>query len=90
MVDVFINKEEFNFDRFMLFYSEDVFRFSFILFGGGFRSCVGKEFVKIFFKIFIVELVRYCDWRFLNGFFIMKTSFIVYFVDDFLVRFTRF
>lgn len=90
VADVFTNKEEFNPDRFMLPHPEDASRFSFIPFGGGLRSCVGKEFAKILLKIFIVELARHCDWRLLNGPPTMKTSPTVYPVDDLPARFTRF
>ncbi|KAK1333617.1 hypothetical protein QTO34_006002 [Cnephaeus nilssonii] len=90
VADIFTNKEEFNPDRFMLPHPEDASRFSFIPFGGGLRSCVGKEFAKILLKIFIVELARHCDWRLLNGPPTMKTSPTVYPVDNLPARFTRF
>ncbi|XP_024419228.1 cytochrome P450 26A1 [Desmodus rotundus] len=90
VADIFSNKEEFNPDRFMLPHPEDASRFSFIPFGGGLRSCVGKEFAKILLKIFTVELARHCDWRLLNGPPTMKTSPTVYPVDDLPARFTRF
>ncbi|XP_019494535.1 PREDICTED: cytochrome P450 26A1 isoform X2 [Hipposideros armiger] len=90
VADIFTNKEEFNPDRFMLPHPEDASRFSFIPFGGGLRSCVGKEFAKILLKIFTVELARHCDWRLLNGPPTMKTSPTVYPVDDLPARFTRF
>nr|KAF6303620.1 cytochrome P450 family 26 subfamily A member 1 [Myotis myotis] len=90
VADIFTNKEEFNPDRFMLPHPEDASRFSFIPFGGGLRSCVGKEFAKILLKIFIVELARHCDWRLLNGPPTMKTCPTVYPVDNLPARFTRF
>ncbi|XP_047615749.1 cytochrome P450 26A1 isoform X2 [Phacochoerus africanus] len=90
VADIFTNKEEFNPDRFLLPHPEDASRFSFIPFGGGLRSCVGKEFAKILLKIFTVELARHCDWRLLNGPPTMKTSPTVYPVDDLPARFTRF
>ncbi|XP_037353137.1 cytochrome P450 26A1 isoform X1 [Talpa occidentalis] len=90
VADIFTNKEEFNPDRFMLPHPEDASRFSFIPFGGGLRSCVGKEFAKILLKIFTVELARHCDWRLLNGPPTMKTSPTVCPVDDLPARFTRF
>ncbi|EPY81995.1 cytochrome P450 26A1 isoform 2 [Camelus ferus] len=90
VADIFTNKEEFNPDRFLLPHPEDASRFSFIPFGGGLRSCVGKEFAKILLKIFTVELARHCDWRLLNGPPTMKTSPTVYPVDDLPARFTHF
>ncbi|KAB0392987.1 hypothetical protein E2I00_003862 [Balaenoptera physalus] len=90
VADIFTNKEEFNPDRFLLPHPEDASRFSFIPFGGGLRSCVGKEFAKILLKIFTVELARHCDWQLLNGPPTMKTSPTVYPVDDLPARFTRF
>ncbi|XP_030796824.1 cytochrome P450 26A1 isoform X1 [Rhinopithecus roxellana] len=90
VAEIFTNKEEFNPDRFMLSHPEDASRFSFIPFGGGLRSCVGKEFAKILLKIFTVELARHCDWQLLNGPPTMKTSPTVYPVDNLPARFTHF
>ncbi|XP_056658427.1 cytochrome P450 26A1 isoform X2 [Monodelphis domestica] len=90
VADIFTNKEEFNPDRFLLPYPEDSSRFSFIPFGGGLRSCVGKEFAKILLKIFTVELARHCDWQLLNGPPTMKTSPTVYPVDNLPTKFMHF
>ncbi|GAB1302370.1 Cytochrome P450 26A1 [Apodemus speciosus] len=90
VADIFTNKEEFNPDRFLVPHPEAVSRFSFIPFGGGLRSCVGKEFAKILLKIFTVELARHCDWQLLNGPPTMKTSPTVYPVDNLPARFTHF
>ncbi|EDL41793.1 cytochrome P450 26A1 [Mus musculus] len=90
VADIFTNKEEFNPDRFIVPHPEDASRFSFIPFGGGLRSCVGKEFAKILLKIFTVELARHCDWQLLNGPPTMKTSPTVYPVDNLPARFTHF
>lgn len=90
VADIFTNKEEFNPDRFIVPHPEDASRFSFIPFGGGLRSCVGKEFAKILLKIFTVELARHCDWQLLNGPPTMKTSPTVYPVDNLPARFTYF
>ncbi|XP_041065794.1 cytochrome P450 26A1 [Carcharodon carcharias] len=87
----FSKKDEFNPDRFMEGCSEkDSCRFSYIPFGGGSRSCVGKEFAKILLKIFTVELVRGCDWELLNGPPTMKTNPTVYPVDNLPTKFTPF
>ncbi|XP_062987679.1 cytochrome P450 26A1 [Elgaria multicarinata webbii] len=90
VAELFINKDDFNPDRFMSPFPEDASRFSFIPFGGGLRSCVGKEFAKILLKIFTVELARNCDWQLLNGPPTMKTGPIVYPVDNLPTKFTRF
>ncbi|XP_054839495.1 cytochrome P450 26A1 [Eublepharis macularius] len=90
VAELFTNKDEFNPDRFMSPFPEDVSRFSFIPFGGGLRSCVGKEFAKILLKIFTVELARNCNWQLLNGPPTMKTGPIVYPVDNLPTKFTRF
>ncbi|XP_068111355.1 LOW QUALITY PROTEIN: cytochrome P450 26A1 [Hyperolius riggenbachi] len=81
--EVFPNKDEFDPDRFLTPFPEDASRFNFIPFGGGVRSCVGKEFAKILLKIFLVfELCRSCDWELLNGAPTMKTGPIMYPVDN--------
>ncbi|CAH1783618.1 unnamed protein product [Owenia fusiformis] len=36
--------------------------FHYLPFGGGARSCVGKEFAKLLIKILIVEMARSCSW----------------------------
>ncbi|NWR17674.1 CP26A protein, partial [Emberiza fucata] len=90
VADLFTNKEEFNPDRFMSPSPEDSSRFSFIPFGGGLRSCVGKEFAKVLLKIFTVELARSCDWQLLNGPPTMKTGPIVYPVDNLPTKFIGF
>ncbi|XP_069467462.1 cytochrome P450 26A1 [Ambystoma mexicanum] len=90
VADVYTDKEEFNPDRFMSSHPEDHARFNFIPFGGGLRSCVGKEFAKLLLKIFIVELARTCDWHLLNGAPTMKTGPTVYPVDNLPAKFIRF
>lgn len=37
-------------------------RFSYIPFGGGVRSCVGKELAQVILKTLSVELVGTCTW----------------------------
>ncbi|XP_053927562.1 cytochrome P450 26A1 isoform X1 [Cuculus canorus] len=90
VADLFTDKDEFNPDRFMSPSPEDSSRFSFIPFGGGLRSCVGKEFAKVLLKIFTVELARSCDWQLLNGPPTMKTGPIVYPVDNLPTKFIGF
>lgn len=90
VAEIFPNKDEFDPDRFLTPFPEDSSRFGFIPFGGGVRSCVGKEFAKILLKIFIVELCRTCDWELLNGPPTMKTGPIVYPVDNLPTKFKPF
>ncbi|XP_063818135.1 cytochrome P450 26A1 [Pseudophryne corroboree] len=90
VAEIFPNKDEFDPDRFLTPFPEDASRFGFIPFGGGVRSCVGKEFAKILLKIFIVELCRNCDWELLNGPPAMKTGPIVYPVDNLPTQFKPF
>ncbi|KAM5141615.1 cytochrome P450 26A1 [Mantella aurantiaca] len=90
VAEIFPNKDEFDPDRFLTPFPEDSSRFSFIPFGGGVRSCVGKEFAKILLKVFIVELCRSCDWELLNGAPTMKTGPIVYPVDNLPTSFKPF
>uniref|UniRef100_A0A4W3JYP3 Cytochrome P450 26A1 n=1 Tax=Callorhinchus milii TaxID=7868 RepID=A0A4W3JYP3_CALMI len=91
IAEIFSKKDEFNPDRFMEGCLEkDSSRFGYIPFGGGSRSCVGKEFAKVLLKIFTVELVRTCDWELLNGPPTMKTSPTVYPVDNLPTKFTEF
>ena len=40
--------------------------YSYLPFGTGARSCVGKEFAKIVLRVFTVNLVRMFDWRLIN------------------------
>lgn len=37
-------------------------RFSYVPFGGGVRSCVGKELAQIILKTLAVELIGTCKW----------------------------
>ncbi|XP_049591285.1 cytochrome P450 26C1 isoform X2 [Syngnathus scovelli] len=65
-------------------------RFSYVPFGGGVRSCVGKELAQMFLKTLAVELVATCKWtlatRDLPK---MQTVPIVHPVDGLHVRFTQ-
>ncbi|XP_023686617.1 cytochrome P450 26B1 isoform X1 [Paramormyrops kingsleyae] len=38
-------------------------RFHYVPFGGGIRSCIGKELARVILKILTVELMRTADWR---------------------------
>ncbi|XP_039626990.1 cytochrome P450 26A1 isoform X2 [Polypterus senegalus] len=87
---IFPNKEEFNPNRFMADLPEDASRFNYIPFGGGSRSCVGKEYAKILLKIFLIELAKSCNWTLLNGPPTMKTGPTVYPVDNLPTKFCHF
>ncbi|KAL4232173.1 hypothetical protein ACF0H5_009748 [Mactra antiquata] len=41
-------------------------RFHYLPFGMGARGCVGKTYAQIVIKVFIIELVRTCDWTLKN------------------------
>ena len=53
----------FNPDRFNPDHQEDQIggRYNYPIFGGGSRSCVGKQFAQLILKIFLVELARTCS-----------------------------
>lgn len=61
--EIFHHPEVFDPDRF----SQDLLesrssRFSYVPFGGGVRSCVGKELAQIILKTLSVELIGTCTW----------------------------
>ncbi|XP_033126455.1 cytochrome P450 26B1-like isoform X2 [Anneissia japonica] len=61
---VFENSEEFNPDRFSDARKEDkIGKHNYCVFGGGPRSCVGKDYAHLVLKILVVELVRCCHWE---------------------------
>uniref|UniRef100_A0A8C5MPE2 Cytochrome P450 26A1 n=1 Tax=Leptobrachium leishanense TaxID=445787 RepID=A0A8C5MPE2_9ANUR len=90
VADIFPNKEQFDPDRFLTPLPQDASRFNYIPFGGGVRTCVGKEFAKILLKIFIVELCRHCDWELVNGMPVMRNGPIASPADDLPTRFKPF
>ncbi|XP_051936705.1 cytochrome P450 26C1 [Hippocampus zosterae] len=64
-------------------------RFSYVPFGGGVRSCVGKELAQMVLKTLAVELVATCEWNLATQDFPkMQTVPIVHPVDGLHVRFT--
>lgn len=61
--EIFQNPECFDPDRFERDQLESrSSRFSYVPFGGGVRSCVGKELAQIILKTLCVELVGTCRW----------------------------
>ncbi|KAF0027837.1 cytochrome P450 26B1 [Scophthalmus maximus] len=64
-------------------------RFSYVPFGGGVRSCVGKELAQIVLKTLAVELMATCRWTLATETFPkMQTVPIVHPVNGLHVRFT--
>lgn len=57
------NKDQFNPDRFNPDRQEDQKggRYNYPIFGGGSRSCMGKQFAQLILKILLVELARTCS-----------------------------
>lgn len=63
-------------------------RFSYVPFGGGVRSCVGKELAQIILKTLAVELIGTCKWTLATeNFPKMQTVPIVHPVNGLHVRF---
>ncbi|CAN9500166.1 unnamed protein product [Ophioblennius macclurei] len=61
--EVFQSPEQFDPDRFGPDREESrSSRFSYVPFGGGVRSCVGKELAQVILKTLAVELVGTCTW----------------------------
>ncbi|XP_062257153.1 cytochrome P450 26C1 [Platichthys flesus] len=64
-------------------------RFSYVPFGGGVRSCVGKELAQIILKTLTVELIGTCKWALATeNFPKMQTVPIVHPVNGLYVHFT--
>ncbi|XP_038588737.1 LOW QUALITY PROTEIN: cytochrome P450 26B1 [Micropterus salmoides] len=64
-------------------------RFSYVPFGGGVRSCVGKELAQIILKTLAVELIETCKWTLATeNFPKMQTVPIVHPVNGLHVHFT--
>lgn len=64
-------------------------RFSYVPFGGGVRSCVGKELAQIILKTLAVELIGTCEWTLASEKFPkMQTVPIVHPVNGLHVRFS--
>ncbi|KAM6996899.1 LOW QUALITY PROTEIN: cytochrome P450 26C1 [Tautogolabrus adspersus] len=65
-------------------------RFSYVPFGGGVRSCVGKELAQIILKTLAVELIGTCKWTLATeNFPKMQTVPIVHPVNGLHVHFTH-
>lgn len=61
--EIFHSPERFDPDRFGPDQAESrSSRFSYVPFGGGVRSCVGKELAQIILKTLSIELMGTCEW----------------------------
>ncbi|XP_009959492.1 PREDICTED: cytochrome P450 26C1, partial [Leptosomus discolor] len=70
-------------DRFGAARTEAVGRFHYIPFGGGARSCIGKELAQAILKLLAIELVSTASWGLATpGYPAMQTVPIVHPVDD--------
>ncbi|XP_034041430.1 cytochrome P450 26C1 [Thalassophryne amazonica] len=87
---VFQSPELFDPDRFGLDRHESrSSRFSYVPFGGGVRSCVGKELAQIILKTLVVELIGTCRWTLATKSFPkMQTVPIVHPVNGLHLHFT--
>lgn len=70
-------------DRFGAARMEAAGRFHYIPFGGGARSCIGKELAQAILKLLAIELVSTARWELATpGYPAMQTVPIVHPVDD--------
>ncbi|PKU42093.1 cytochrome p450 26c1 [Limosa lapponica baueri] len=70
-------------DRFSAARTEAAGRFHYIPFGGGARSCIGKELAQAILKLLAIELVSTARWELATpGYPAMQTVPIVHPVDD--------
>ncbi|KAM9548809.1 cytochrome P450 26C1 [Guaruba guarouba] len=70
-------------DRFSATQTEAVGRFHYIPFGGGVRSCIGKELAQAILKLLAIELVSTARWELATPSYpAMQTVPIVHPVDD--------
>ncbi|XP_063818129.1 cytochrome P450 26C1-like [Pseudophryne corroboree] len=88
---IYQNSESFDPDRFSVERDEGkASRFNYIPFGGGVRSCIGKELAQVILKILTIELVSTAKWELATPSFPkMQTVPIVHPVDG-LQLFFRF
>ncbi|XP_074764494.1 cytochrome P450 26C1 isoform X5 [Athene noctua] len=70
-------------DRFSAARTEAMGRFHYIPFGGGARSCIGKELAQAILKLLAIELVSTARWELATpGYPTMQTVPIVHPIDD--------
>uniref|UniRef100_A0A8C4Q6C8 Cytochrome P450 26B1 n=1 Tax=Eptatretus burgeri TaxID=7764 RepID=A0A8C4Q6C8_EPTBU len=89
MAAAFSSPQNFDPERFSPARQEDAKeRFSYLPFGGGVRSCLGKELAKVIIKVLAIELASSCSWELASQSFPqMHTVPIVHPVDGLLVCF---
>lgn len=86
--DIFADANKFNPDRWIDHkYPNE--KFHYLPFGGGPRLCLGKEFAKMFLRVFVVELVRSCRWSLVSSSFKMNYLPVPHPVDGLPVRFSE-
>lgn len=61
MSSYFENPSEFNPDRWENLSIKNN-QFSYLPFGGGRRACAGKDLARLMLKVFVLEIVRGCEW----------------------------
>ncbi|XP_067909378.1 cytochrome P450 26C1-like [Heterodontus francisci] len=88
---VYLNPETFDPDRFGPERDESkAGRFNYLPFGGGVRSCIGKELAQVILKILAIELTSKARWELASTAYPkMQTVPVVYPVDGLKVRFHR-
>ncbi|XP_069755590.1 cytochrome P450 26C1-like [Narcine bancroftii] len=88
---VYLNPDRFDPDRFGPERDESkAGRFNYLPFGGGVRSCIGKELAQIILKTLAIELISSAQWELASAAYPhMQTVPVVHPVDGLKVRFRR-
>ncbi|XP_072883576.1 cytochrome P450 26C1-like [Hemitrygon akajei] len=88
---VYLNPDRFDPDRFGPERDESkVGRFNYLPFGGGVRSCIGKELAQVILKTLAIELIGSAQWELASAAYPnMQTVPVVHPVDGLKVRFHR-
>ncbi|XP_051883301.1 cytochrome P450 26C1-like [Pristis pectinata] len=88
---VYLNPDRFDPDRFGPERDESkAGRFNYLPFGGGVRSCIGKELAQVILKTLAIELISSADWELASAAYPnMQTVPVVHPVDGLKVRFRR-
>ncbi|XP_062927791.1 cytochrome P450 26C1-like [Mobula hypostoma] len=88
---VYLNPDRFDPDRFGPERDESkVGRFNYLPFGGGVRSCIGKELAQVILKTLAIELISSAQWELASAAYPnMQTVPVVHPVDGLKVRFRR-
>lgn len=88
---VYLNPDRFDPDRFGPERDESkAGRFNYLPFGGGVRSCIGKELARVILKTLAIELISSAHWELASAAYpSMQTVPVVHPVDGLKVRFRR-